>query len=82
MAKKELWIGRERDTGEYGIYQGEPTHKDLGYTDYRLSLGEYQSGAHGLIDHFCPEVFHALTTVRLRKGRKRKIKRIVIELEG
>ena len=80
---QELWLGRFDDVmdGDYGIFAGKPTTYSLKNHTYRLTAEGFNSGAHGLIDHFCPEVFHALATARLRKGRCRKIKRILIELE-
>ena len=83
--KQELWLGRFDDAmeGAYGIFVGKPTAYRLKNHTYRLTAEEVISDAvYGLIDHFCPEAFHALTTIRLRKGRKRKIKRILIELEN
>ena len=79
--EQELWLARSEDEGSYGIFRGEPSPSELEYFAGLMSEDDFKSGKHGLLDYYCPEVFHALTTARLRKGRKRKIKRILIELE-
>lgn len=70
--KDELWLVRD-DTKDawYALEGGEPDKKDG---------GEYYSGKNIAI--FLPAFFHQFVEgARLRKGRKKRIKRILIELE-
>lgn len=71
--KDELWLSRDNtEDAWYGIDRGEPDKHDE---------GEFHSDG-GNIAIFLPEFFHQYVEgARLRKGRKRKIKRILIELE-
>ncbi len=68
--EKELWLSRDNSNiGEYNIGEGEPQFDGNGYVI-------------GVITYFEAELFHKLFPGQsLRKGRKRKIKRILIELE-
>jgi hypothetical protein len=65
--EKELWLSRD-DDGGYSISEGEPQKNEYGYF-------------HPFLECLGNETFHNLFKARLRKGRKRKIKRILIELE-
>ncbi len=70
--EKELWLSRDKGSGDrslYNIHETEPHIRRGGiFNDW--------------ISTFCPVLFHSLVQgARLRKGRKRKIKRILIELE-
>lgn len=71
--KQELWLSRDKTgDGDYEIHGKEPTKNDI---------GEYHS-FDGRIDSFESEIFHRIFKgARLRKGRKKRIKRILIELE-
>lgn len=71
--KQDTWLSRD-DTGDawYGIDRGEPDKRDG---------GEFHSDG-GNIAIFLPSFFHKYVEgARLRKGRKKRIKRILIELE-
>jgi len=70
MAKKELWLSRENTPyGHYNLHTEDPS--GLSHS------GIYQYD----IICFSAESFHSIFSIRLRKGRKKKIKRILIELE-
>lgn len=80
--KQELWLGREYDkNGFYVIFQGKPSPEDLDGDAGSIGENGIKSGRRGMIDCFCPKMFHLISPIRLRKGRKKRIKRIVIELE-
>jgi len=67
--EQELWLSRDNgESSHYNIHNSDPgTTDDLFW---------------GQIVDFCPRLFHKYVQgARLRKGRKRKIKRILIELE-
>lgn len=67
--KQELWLSRDDTTlGDYNISIGKPILCDDG--KYR-----------GFIAFFRTRKFHQIFSIRLRKGRKKRIKRILIELE-
>jgi len=70
---KEQWLSRDSLNigGWYNIHDGEPEPP----TDEGMFCGE------NVVETFDPKTFHKVFSVRLRKGRKRKIKRILIELE-
>jgi len=70
--KQELWLSRAGGDGEYGIHEEEP--------DWNYYFEEFDGGmSFGCL---CPKLFHqAVEGARLRKGRKKRIKRILIELE-
>lgn len=71
MMERELTLARDED-GYYGIYEDEPEKNSVG--DWSGSL------AHA--DMFPEEDFHAIFGCHpIRKGRKKRIKRILIELE-
>lgn len=68
--KQELWLARGKD-GWYNLHEEKP---------YLMVCGDFDS--ENKIKTFCPEIFHRLVEgARLRKGRKKRIKRILIELE-
>ena len=68
--KKELWLSRDKGGGGYNISEREPK--------LNLSVGVFWPWTLFL----CGDKFHLFVQgARLRKGRKRKIKRILIELE-
>lgn len=67
--KQELWLSRDNtEGGSYNITKGEPIgHRNGMCSDYLVA--------------FEPEDFHKLFPAKsLRKGRKKRIKRILIEL--
>lgn len=64
---KELWLARD-DDGIYNLSDTEPIKSEYGYFN-------------PFLDCIDDDVFHILFTARLRKGRKKRIKRILIELE-
>lgn len=69
--ERELWLSRDNTAGgSYNITEGEPTG--------------YRSGTcYDFLVAFEPEDFHRLFPGQsLRKGRKKRIKRILIELEN
>ena len=73
MAEKERVLARD-DDGYYGIYEGEPVKEK----------GDWESGQNAVLlcEIFNNKEFHdAFGCHPVRKGRKRRIKRIVIELE-
>lgn len=67
--KDELWLSRdETPIGHYNLHIGDPG--SLFYRDtYRNYIGCINAND-----------FHQLFSVRLRKGRKKRIKSITIEL--
>ncbi len=68
--KQELWLSRDGGKGGYNISEVEP------------KLGLASKLFHPWTYYVCDDKFHLLVQgARLRKGRKRKIKRILIELE-
>ena len=72
--KQELWLSRDNSgkgvTGLYEIHDEDPGSCVGGYYP------------EGVIDGVFPRAFHqAVEGARLRKGRKKRIKRILIELE-
>ncbi len=70
--KQELWLSRDLNTGSwYNIHNGEPEPP----TDEGMFHGE------NVVEIFDPKTFHKLFSAHLRKGRKKRIKRILIELE-
>lgn len=83
MMEQELWLGREKHSGGfYGIFTREPIPFEMEEIFGRLSLENINDGEKGVVDYFCPEIFHLIVQgARLRKGRKKRIKRILIELE-
>lgn len=69
---KELWLSRDskRGGGYYNIHEGDEPCAD--------TAGIF----HIYLVCYCPKIFHHLVEgARLRKGRKKPIKRILIELE-
>ena len=72
--KQELWLSRDDDgSGWYRIHAKKPILDEFD--------GTHRSDDD--IDIFCPVLFHRIIpkTTRLRRGRKKRIKRILIELE-
>lgn len=71
--KQELWLSRDDNSNAfYNVHDENP---ELNYTGY------FTAGYGLPIFSLNPISFHKMFTARLRKGRKRRIKRILIELE-
>lgn len=72
--KQELWLSRDDNfNASYNVHFWMP---ELNYTGY------YNTGYRRPICSICPEDFHKLFPgQRLRKGRRKRVKRILIELE-
>ncbi len=66
--KQELWLARDKD-GDYSFSDMEPEKNEYGYF-------------HPFLEVMGENAFHKLFPGHsLRKGRKKRIKRILIELE-